>query len=115
MAEDWAATAADVAAALAEVGFAVTLEEPGAEMGPASDPILAAPVLHSVKAIDRAIRVRDAGGLVVRTVRTLTIAADVAPAKGWRVQVRGTWCRVAEVKPLAPGGTDLLFRLELEA
>lgn len=111
---DWASVASEVSAALSEVGFPVTLEQPGAETGPAYDPTIGSPTLHTVSAIDDQIRKRDAGGLVTETVRVLTIAADVTPAKGWRVQVRGQWHRIAAVLPLAPGGVDLLFDCELE-
>ena len=115
MAEDWQAVAAEVAQAIAEVGFAATLEEPGAMTGTDADPTYGPPSLFPVTVIDSMIRKRDGNGMVTQTVRQLMMAATVAPAKGWRVEVRGKWHRIAEVMPLAPGGVDLMFKCELEA
>jgi hypothetical protein len=68
-----------------------------------------------ITVIDDQITRRDAGGMVTGSTRVLTIKGNgVAPQKGWRVQVRGTTHRIAAVKPLAPGGVDLLYDLELE-
>ena len=58
---------------------------------------------------------RDASGMVTGTRRVLTIKGNgTVPVKGWRVEVRGATHRIAAVMPLAPGGVDLLFDLELE-
>ncbi len=115
MAENWNAVAAEVAGAIADVGFVVTIEEPVVASEINGDVTLGTPVLHSVACIDAPITRRDAGGLVTETVRTLTVQTGViVPVKGWRVQVRGQWHRIAKVMPLAPGGTDLLYDLELE-
>ena len=62
--------------------------------------------------INRAVRARLGGA---HSARVLTMAATVTPVKGWRVQVRGVYHRIASVMPLAPGGVDLLFDVELEA
>lgn len=116
MAENWTGIAAEIEAAIAGVGFAATLEEPGAETGPAYDPTRGTPVLHSVTVIDDRIARRDATGSMVRGQdRVLTLGASVAPAKGWRVQVRGEWHRIAEVMEVAPGGVALMFDVTLEA
>lgn len=115
MAENWSAVAAEIADAIASVGFTATLEEPGAATGPDYDPTFAAPTLRTVTVIDDQIRRRDAGGTVTETVRVLTMSAAIVPVKGWRVQVRGQWLRIREVMPLAPGGVDLLFDCEVEA
>lgn len=115
MAENWAAVAAEVADALAEVGFAAVLEQPGTETGPDYGPTPGAVTNHAITVIDDQIRRRDGTGTVTETVRVLTMAATVTPVKGWRVQVRGAFHRIAQVMPLAPGGVDLLFDVELEA
>jgi hypothetical protein len=113
--EDWTAIAAEVAEALADVGFAATIEQPGILSDTNGDVTEGEPTLHTVTVIDDMIRRRDAGGMVTETVRVLTVATGVVvPVKGWRAQVRGTWHRIAAVKPLAPGGVDLLFDVELE-
>lgn len=115
MAENWAAVAAEITEAIASVGFAATLEQAGTATGPEYDPTIGAATLIPVTVIDDQIRRRDAGGTVTETVRVLTMSAAVVPVKGWRVQVRGQWLRIREVMPLAPGGVDLLFDVEVEA
>lgn len=115
MSEDWASIATEIADAIASVGFAATLEEPGAATGLDSDPTLGDATLHTITVIDDQVTKRDAGGMVTGTARVLTIKGNgTVPVKGWRVQVRGQWHRIATVKPLAPGGVDLLFDLELQ-
>jgi len=113
MSEDWAAIAAEVEEAIASVGFAATLErqcetdgsEGGAEYATVGEIIV----------IDDQVAKRDAGGMVTGSRRVLTVKGNgTVPEKGWRVKVRGTWHRIAVVMPLAPGGVDLLFDLELE-
>jgi hypothetical protein len=115
MAEDWSAVAAEVAAAIGEVGFAATLIKPGVYTGPDYDPTPSAPVEYLVTVIDDAIRVRDQSGALTReTVRVLTIGATgVVPAKADRVRVRGLEHEIMAVMPLAPGGVDLLYELEI--
>lgn len=115
MAENWSAIAAEIDAAIASVGFTATLEQPGTATGPEYDPTIGAATLLPVTVIDDAIRRRDAGGTVTETVRVLTMSAAVTPMKGWRVQVRGQWLRIVQVMPLAPGGVDLLYDVEVEA
>lgn len=115
MAEDWAGIATEIATAIASVGFTATLEQPGTQTGPEYDPTFGTATTYSVTVIDDQIRKRDADGNVTGTQRVLTMGASVVPVKGWRVQVRGQWHRIAEVSPLAPGGTDLLFDVWLEA
>lgn len=114
MAEDWASVAAEVSAAIVEVGFAATLESPGVETVVNGDVTASTPETFPVTVIDFDTVTRDAGGMVTGSQRTLTVGASVVPEKGWRVQVRGRWHRIAWVKPLAPGGVDLLFELGLE-
>lgn len=114
MAENWAAVAAEVAGAFAEVGFAATLIEPGAETGPEYDPTPGLETEHAVTVLADNIQRRDGNGVVTQTVQVLTVAANgVTPVKGWHVVARGQRHRIGAVYPLAPGGVDLLFDLEL--
>jgi len=117
MAENWVAVADEIADALAEVGFAATMEEPPTEGGPEYDPVAHGfPTLHTVNVIDDRITKKDADGAVTGVRRVLTVEAGVVvPVKGWRVQVGAAWHRIASVMPLAPGGVDLLYDVELEA
>lgn len=117
MAEDWNAIAEEVAADLADVGFPVSVEQPSAvNIGTVADPEYGPPTLIDVSAIERMIKRRDAEGVILSVVRSLLIpAGSVVPEKGWRIRVRGKWHRINEVYPLAPGGVDLMYRLELES
>lgn len=116
MAENWSSIAAEVAEALADVGFTCTIEQPGILSEINGDVTEGAATLHEVSVVDDMITRRDAGGTITGSVRVLTVEAGVVtPVKGWRVQVRGQWHRIASVKPMAPGGVDLLYDLELEA
>lgn len=114
MSENWTAIAAEISQAIASVGFAATLEQAGTETGPEYDPTFGPPVTAAITVIDDQIRRRDAGGTVTETVRVLTMGAQVIPEKGDIVIVRGERLRIGKVMPLAPGGVDLLFDVEIE-
>lgn len=118
MAEDWTAIAAEVAGAIAEVGFAATLlRQATGPTTPWDTTPDGAVTSYSVVVIDDGIVDRHApGGLVTRRARVLTIGATgVVPAKSDRITVRGVTHAIGEVRPLAPGGTDLLYEVELAA
>lgn len=113
MSENWDQIATEVADAIASVGFAAKLERQCATDGPEGGAEYA--TVGQIIVIDDTITKRDAGGMVTGSTRVLTIRGNgVVPQKGWRVEVRGQWHRIAKVQPLAPGGIDLLFDLELE-
>lgn len=115
MSEDWASVAKEVSAAIAETGFLVTLEKPGARSGPAWAPTIGSPTSHQIMAVDMGIVVSDDEGTKIgNRQRALTVSASgVVPDKADRVQVRGVWHDIAEVMPLAPGGVDLLYKIKL--
>lgn len=112
MSEDWAAIANEIADAIASVGFTACLEQKVESQSSEGD---AFRLVGDITVIDDRITRRDAGGMVTGTRRVLTIKGNgVVPEKGWRVEVRGQVLRIAAVMPLAPGGVDLLFDLEVE-
>ena len=115
MAEDWQAIAADVAAAIGDVGFEVTLRKRTAGPSTPWDTTAVTTADTVIRCIDDRYRVRDAqGNLLQQSMRTLTVAVGGAiPAKADQVQVRGDWFEIAEVRPLAPGGVDLLYDVDL--
>lgn len=117
MAEDWASVAKEVEAALLIVGFNATLQKAGTNSGTEYDPVIGPPTDYPVNIIDDTIRLRDSSGtLIDRKMRVLTMAATgVIASKNDRILVRGTWHEIIEVMPLAPGGVDLLFDLEVAA
>jgi hypothetical protein len=115
MPENWPAIAAEVADAIASVGFTAELHEPEPGIGGTdADPNEMFQTVHFVTVIDDNIRVRDASGLVTGTKRVLTIGATgVIPVKGWHVVIGCTKHRIAAVTSLAPGGTAVLYDVEL--
>lgn len=116
MSEDWGGIATEVADSLNDIGFDVTIEQPvTGSGGTLADPVPGTPVSHVAKAIEKMIRRRDSEGAVLQVIRALIIGTDVVtPDKGWLATVRGKKHRINEVRPLAPGGVDLLYVLELE-
>ncbi len=116
MSVDYQGIADEVSAAIAEVGFTAILRK---ETGGAATPWdTGTPAVTDteITVIDDGIRDRYiAGTLTTRKTRVLTVAVanGVIPAKADRVQVRGVFFEIEEVMPLAPGGVDLLYDVEL--
>lgn len=116
---DYARSAATGERLIARFGQAATLIKPGAITGPGYAPTAyAADEEHAIKAIDLMFRMRDAGGtLVTATRRTLYVSTEgltaVEPEKGDRVRVGGTVHEIDEVRPLRPGGTNVLWEVDL--
>jgi hypothetical protein len=116
MSIDWDAIAQEASAAIAEVGFTAILQK--ATGGPTTPWATGSPTLTNteITVIDDGIRDRYIPGtLITRKTRVLTVAVDngVVPEKADRVQVRDVWHDIEEVMPLAPGGVDLLYDVEL--
>lgn len=117
--------AAKVAIALAKAGAATgdgpliaTLRRASIKQAtPWDAPVDIAGDVFSVTILDDGIKNRyDGGSLIVRQVRVLTIGATgVVPAMSDLITVRGVEHRVTAVMPLAPGGTDLLYEVEIAA
>ena len=80
---------------------------------------------HPIVAVDLHRNVTDAGGsrqapddasLVTRSVRTLFVAAgDVVPTRSDEVVIGGEVTQIDAVRPLTPGGTAVLFEVDLAA
>ena len=71
---DWASVAAEVATAIASVGFAATLEKPGAKTGPDWAPVIGAATQSTITIIDDTIQIMTAeGGLITAQERVLTV------------------------------------------
>jgi len=126
--EDWAAIAAEVSGDIGEIGFTSTLRRAGVggPLSPSDETSVPAPVDFEVTVIDDNYRVRDASGtLIAKTQRTLTIGATgVVPTKAdliavgvakADVGVDTVWTTIMEVRPLSPGGVDLLYEIDLES
>lgn len=114
--EDWAAVAAEVADAIASVGFTAALRRaPIKQATPWDAPVDIAGEVFDITILDDGIKNRyDGGSLIVRQARVLTIGATgIVPAMDDLITVRGVEHRVTAVMPLAPGGTDLLYECEI--
>jgi hypothetical protein len=115
VAENWDAIANEVAEAIASVGFMATLYRRTASPGLEWQPPSFTTAEYTVIVIDDQIKVRNAvGELTGETRRVLTMSAlGTVPQKDDRVLVRGTTHVVLDVLPVAPGGVDLLFDVEI--
>lgn len=118
MSENWSAIAAEVADALAEVGFVATLSRTTG--GPATPWDTATPTVQTwpLTVVDDGIRTtyaRDpAGSLIPRTARVLTVAATgEAPRMGDVIVLADGEHEITQVAPLAPGGEVLLFDVSI--
>jgi hypothetical protein len=116
MSENWPAIAADVTAAIADVGFDITLTRKASANLTPWDTLPARDTL-TVRVIDgKPWRNRIAGGSEVQTGRSLLCAPGAnVPMMGDRVTVRGVEHEVIMQRPVAPGGVDLFHVVELSA
>lgn len=120
--EDWQAIAAEVAEALAEVGYGATLTRniatgPRYEWDGPADPVTQTFPVTVVEDTATTRYSRDDGGaLIPRSVRVLMVAADgEAPRMGDRITLPDGQHEIARVAPLQPGGRALLYEVEVAA
>lgn len=116
--ENWSAVAAEVAGAIASVGFAATLKLATTRADtPWGGPLKIAGDAFNVTVLDDGIKDRyGPGSMIVRRARVLTIGASgVVPQISDIITVRGVVHRIEAVMPLAPGGVDLLYEVEVAA
>lgn len=115
MAEDWAAIAAQVSGAIAEVGQTVTITKRGpGPQNPYSTEMQMTTDTEAL-AVDMGIRQNRAGGEYASRRVLLMAAGSEAPVMGDAVTVRGIKHQVAAVQPTAPGGVDVMIKVELQA
>ena len=129
MAEDWTAIAAEVAEGIAEVGFVVALRKNGLKPTDGHQADYVGPTFHELTVIDDNQKIRDtSGNLVKRSTRTLTVAVGgVVPEKKDRIKIKDAVTFLTnptdfgfteafvidEVRPFEPGGTALLYDIDL--
>lgn len=114
MSEDWAAIAAEASAAIADVGFQVFIErqtspEPQTPWDATPIDTTSLPVM----AVDMGIRKSRVGGEIAQVRVLLVAAGDYVPEIGDMVTVRDGQHAVLAVSPTAPGGVDVMHRVEL--
>ena len=117
MAEDWSAVAADVRAALDDVGFVATLTRPGTPTGPEYDPTPGTPTTHSLRVMQERIGLGLIDGAAVRAgdLRLMCTADGIRPTTADRVTVGAVDYAVVRCEPFAPGGVDLYYDLLLRS
>lgn len=114
MAFDYTRSRATAERLIARFGQSATLRQivnSGPEYAPTQTPTDPA-----ITVVDLSQRVRDAARtLTGETRRTLLVstAAGVTPVKADKVQIGGKWHEAAEVRPLSPGGTVILWEIDL--
>lgn len=97
-------------------GKAATLHQPTPETGPAYDPTPGATLETPITAVDFDQSVMKRPETLVEGVsRTLLVStsAGVTPETDDQITVDGTRHHVVGVRPLNPGGTVLLFEVDL--
>lgn len=119
MAEDWEAIAGEVADALEDTGFTVTLRKPVAG-GPATPWDATAeptPDDYTLNVVLTHVDKKDQSGTLIGETKRVLIAESangVVPHKDDKVFIDSVWTEINNVKPLAPGGVDLMYEIELE-
>ena len=120
--ENWSSIAAEVASAIASVGFVATLTRASAAANepqiPWANPAYPVNATTSfvVNALDTGIKSFYQAGLVVRTARVLMLEAGVVvPTQADQITVRGVTHQIQRVNPFAPVGVDLYYKVEIAA
>lgn len=115
MPEDWTATAAEAAQAIADNGLTVTIKRQGPGPQTPWETALQMETTATAKAVDLGIRRLRQGLEVVQRRVLLMAAGDTAPRIGDTVTVRDMAHAVTAVMPTAPGGVDVMVKVELQA
>lgn len=117
MSENWTAVASEIAAGLAEVGYAATVTRP-AQTATAPHDVTpeGAATQFTVTVLDDGIKDRyEAGSLVASQVHMITIGATgYVPQKRDRIALSGGDFEFVQIMPTAPGGVDLLYEIEVK-
>lgn len=113
MSENWTAISADVIAAIADIGFDVTVTRKTAQTDP-WDVVVSSSAL-TLRVIDsKTASSRNQGSEMQQSRTILCGPGPNVPASGDRVTIRGKVCEVMAVRPVAPGGVDLFFKVDLQ-
>lgn len=117
MAEDWDGIAAEVAVALADVGFTATLHRKSASTGPEWDPVIGPDTTHPLTAMQDMLGLSQIDGTLIRAgdMRLMCAAEGIRPTTADRVTVQGVSYAVVLCEPFAPGGVELYCDLLLRA
>ena len=113
MAEDWTAIAADVTAAVADIGFDITVTRKSVQDNPWD--VIVTETALTLRVIDAKPWRMRAGDEITMGRSLLSAPSANLPIQGDRVTVRGVTHEVLTVRAVAPGGVDLFHIVELSA
>ncbi len=115
MPENWSRVAADVVAAIADVGFDITITRTVSGPTTPGDTTAYVPSTLYCKAIDRKPKtMRLPGTAELITMRSIFVApGSVVPVMGDILTMRGVAHQAGQVHTVAPGGVDLLHIVEI--
>ena len=117
--EDWQAIAAEVAAALRDVGFSVTLHRSGGRdpASPEYDPTFLPDTDHPLTVMQDALGLSQIDGTLIKAgdIRLICAAEGIRPTQADRVTVQGVNYAVVMCEPFSPAGVDLYYDLVLRA
>ncbi len=114
---DYSALKTRAEALITKFGQTATLRQLATGAGAGYQPIRGTPTDTPIEVIDLRKMERDAAGVLTKEVRRqllVSTKASVTPQKDDTVQIGSTWHKILAVRPVNPGGTNLLFKLELE-
>lgn len=117
MAEDWTGIAAEVAAALADVGHTGTLIRKGTPTGPEWDQTPGAPRRIPVKLLGDTLALGLVDGTAIQAGdrREMMAAEGTTPTPADSLQIGATTYAIIRAEPFAPGGVALFYDLILRA
>ena len=115
MAEDWGAVAADIAAALSDVGHTGTLIRSGGLGGDEWNPTPLPDVEHTVQLLGKTLSLMAVDGTAVQLDdrREMMAAGGIVPTNGDRLRIGDDTYTIVRAMPYAPGGVDLYYDLVL--
>lgn len=117
MAENWLGIAAEVAAALADVGHTGTIIRKGATTGPEWEPVAGPDQRIAVNLLGDTIALGLVDGTTIRAGdrREMMAVEGTVPTTADRIQIGAVTYAIVRCEPYAPGGVDLFYDLILRA
>lgn len=115
--ENWSEIAAEVAAALDDVGFTATLHRSGGFTGPEYDPVPLPPTDHPLRVMQDTLGLGLLSGTLIQAgdLRLMAAAEGIRPTTADRMTVQGVNYAVKLCEPFAPGSVDVFYELILRA
>lgn len=97
---------------IAQYGFDAELVRAGAPTGPPHNPQPGAPTRHACKVVETGYSLTDRNTTLVEVgdkMGIISTSVDIVPDKADDLDINGEVYRFVDLKPLAPGGQNLLY------